>query len=334
VRTEPCAALRNDQVRVRTTCSGVSPGTERLVYRGDAPDQLAADASLDALDGGLTFPLHYGYCAVGTVMDTGAAVDPAWNERRVFAFQPHASSFVATTDDLIPLPSDVPDDDAVFLPNLETAVNLVMDATPRIGETVVVIGQGIVGLLVTALLSRFPLGGLYTTDLHAPRRERSETLGATASVDPRTQTDALHDALGITSGEAPQAAATYEGADVVLELTGTPAALNDAVACAGFGSRIVVGSWYGTKRAPIDLGSRFHRARIEIVSSQVSTVAPALRGRWSNARRMQTVLDFLPDVAPHRLITDRVPVADAPALYRRLDESPGSMLQPVLTYDA
>lgn len=334
VETGPLPEPTADQVRVRTTRSGISPGTERLVYRGEAPDQLAADAALEALGGGLAFPLSYGYCAVGVVDAVGDTVDPAWKGRRVFAFQPHASAFVAAPDALIPLPDAVSDDDAVFLPNMETAVNLVMDARPLVGETAVVIGQGIVGLLATALLARFPLGALYTTDLHPMRREWSERLGATRSFDPSADADALPDALGITHPDATDAGQeeAYEGADVVLEVSGAPQVLNDAVACAGFDSRIVVGSWYGTKQAPVDLGGRFHRARIDIVSSQVSTVAPALRGRWSKARRMDTVLDLLPDLAPHRLITDRAPVTDAPALYRRLDTAPNAVLQPVFTY--
>ena len=332
VRTEPVPTPDAHQVRVQTSVSGISPGTERLVLSGQAPDHLQADAALDALDGGLSFPLTYGYCAVGRVKAVGDAVDAAWHGRRVFAFQPHASSFVATPDALIPLPDDVPDDDAVFLPNLETAVTLVMDARPLLGETMVVIGQGVVGLLVTALLAEFPLQALYTTDPNPVRRGWSEEVGATASFDPTSERDALFDALGITQGDAPEAAERYEGADGVLELTGVPEALNDAVACAGFGSRIVVGSWYGQKQAPIDLGSRFHRARMEIVSSQVSTIAPHLRGRWSTDRRLQTVRDVLPGLAPHRLITDRVPVTNAPALYQRLLDPPDTMLQPVLTY--
>ena len=332
VRTGPEPQPSAHQVRVRTTVSGISPGTERLVLQGKAPAQLAADATLDALDGGLSFPLTYGYCAVGRVDRVGADVNPSWKDRRVFAFQPHASSFVAAPDDLVPLPDAVSDDDAVFLPNLETAVTLVMDARPLLGETVVVLGQGIVGLLVTALLSQFPLKALYTTDLNPVRRGWSEEWGATASFDPQAKTDALHNALGITQRDAPEAAAGYEGADVVLELTGAPDTLNDAIACGGFNSRIVVGSWYGTQQAPIDLGSRFHRARMEIVSSQVSTLPPDVRGRWSRARRTQTVLNVLPDLAPHRLITDRVPVANAPALYKRLLDPPEAMLQPVLTY--
>ena len=230
VRTEPDPQPNAHQVRVRTTVSGISPGTERLVLRGNAPAQLAADAAINALDRDLSFPLTYGYCAVGRVDAVGADVDPAWQDRRVFAFQPHASAFVAAPDDLIPLPDAVSDDDAVFLPNLETAVTLAMDARPLLGETVVVLGQGIVGLLVTALLSQFPLKALYTADLNPVRRDRSEAWGATASVDPTTETDVLHDALGIASGDAPEAADRYEGADVVLELTGAPDALNDAIA--------------------------------------------------------------------------------------------------------
>lgn len=337
VRTEPLRSPGRGDVLVQTTRSGISPGTERLVYRGDAPRSVAADASIDALDDGLDFPVAYGYSAVGRVTDVGDDVDTDWIGRRVFAFQPHASHFVCSVDAVLPLPDAVSDDAAVCLPSVETALTFALDGAPRFGERVVVFGQGVVGLLTTALLSHFPLDRLVTVDLSARRRKRSLLQGAHRSLHPDARDDLL-DAVDVSNaGDAVPAGqasdgATYEGADLVFELTGRPRVLNDAIAVAGFDARIVVGSWYGQKTAPVGLGKRFHRGRMQIVSSQVSSIAPTLRGRWTKERRLETVLDWLPELAPESLITHRFSLDDAAQAYHRLDEAPHELLQPVFTY--
>jgi 2-desacetyl-2-hydroxyethyl bacteriochlorophyllide A dehydrogenase len=338
VQTHPVSDPAPGEVRVRTTCSAISPGTELLVYRGEAPSGAQADATIDALEGGMDYPLTYGYACVGRVEAVGRDVDAAWHGRRVFAFHPHAEQFTADPEALITVPDGVSDASAAMIPNVETAVNLVMDGRPVIGESAVVFGQGVVGLLTTALLARHPLGALLTVDLVPARRRQSKRLGADATFGAdEAPLQRLLERLGATDPEARPAGepdpAAYAGADLVYELTGAPAALNDAVRTAGFDARIVVGSWYGTKRAPLDLGSRYHRSRIDLRASQVSTVAPHLSGRWTKQRRMQTVLDLLSDLQPDRLVTHRIPLADAPSAYALLDERSDDVLQPVLTYD-
>lgn len=349
VRAEAMPVPGAGEVRVQTRRSAISPGTEGLVYRGEAPRDLAADATLDALAGGLAYPLAYGYAAVGVVEAVGAEVDAdAWTGRRVFAFHPHATHFTARPETLLPLPDDVSDDEAVFLPNLETAVTLVMDGRPMLGERVAVFGQGVVGLLTTTLLARHPLGALVAVEPDAHRRARARARGATHALDPADTDalratlafpDALPDALPDASGPSAQEGGGYAGADLAYELSGQPAVLDDALGVLGYGGRLVVGSWYGTKTAPVALGGRFHRARQQIVSSQVSTVAPALSGRWTKARRMQAVLAQLPAARPADLITHRVPLADAPRAYALLDgatreaDEEKKPVQIVFTYD-
>ncbi len=319
------------EVRVRTQFSAVSPGTETLLYRNQAPPG-ALDPTIDALQGDVRYPVRYGYAAVGRVEAVGGDVPHQWKDRRVFAFHPHASAFNASPDTLVPLPDAVSTRDAVFIPNLETAVNLLMDGGPGIGERVVVFGQGVVGLLVTSLLSRYPTSQCLTVEPDGRRRGLSRTRGADRVFDAEAL-DELRSVLGISRVDAVDAAGgTYEGADLVYELTGRPDVLNDALAVTGFDGRIVVGSWYGTRRAPVDLGARFHRSRIRIVSSQVSTIAPAHRGRWSKERRMQTVLNLLPSVQPSALITEVRDVEDAPSVYAELAGGEGAPLQPVFAY--
>jgi len=320
---------------VRTTVSAVSPGTELLVYRGEAPDALSADAGIEALSGTLAFPLTYGYAAVGEVVATGENVDASWRGTRVFAFQPHASHFNAAPEALVPLPDRVTDTDAVLIPSLETAVTLLMDGRPMIGERVVVFGQGIIGLLTTALLSSTPHECLCTVEPVAARRRRSEAVGADASFDPDTELDALADALHLETPEATDAAeGPYEGADLIYEVSGRAEVLDQCLSLAGFDGRIVVGSWYGNTPAALDLGGRFHRSRMQLSSSQVSTIAPRYRGRWTKDRRMNHVVSLLPDVSPSRLISHEVPLRDAPSLYHRLDQGTGEILQPIFRYDS
>ncbi|MEF8940033.1 MAG: zinc-binding dehydrogenase [Salinivenus sp.] len=321
VITEEAPAPGPGEVRVRTAYSAISPGTERLVYQGNVPGDLQADASIEALQGDtLSYPISYGYACVGTVDALGEGVDSDWMGAPVFAFQPHMSRFVASTDALLRLPASASLTDAVMIPSLETAVNLVMDGRPMIGETVLVFGQGVVGLLTTALLADHPLGRLVAVEPDASRRTRAEAAGAqaVASVDDLME-------IGEPDSDSGRA-------DLVYELTGRPAVLDDAVPCTGYAGRVVVGSWYGTKTAPIDLGSHFHRSRMRIISSQVSTIDPSLRGRWTKDRRMAVVLGLLDDVTPSRLISDRFAVEEAPSAYERL-AGDASMLQPIFTYE-
>ena len=122
------------------------------------------------------------------------------------------------------------------------------------------------------------------------------------------------------------------GADLAYELSGTPEALDQVIALTGFDGRVIVGSWYGSKRASLDLGGRFHRSRIRLISSQVSTIASELRGRWSKARRFEVAWEMLREIQPERFITQRIPLNEAPGAYQLLDQSPGETIQMILTY--
>ncbi|NDJ54618.1 MAG: zinc-binding alcohol dehydrogenase [Chloroflexi bacterium] len=304
-----------DQVLVRSLRSGISAGTEMLVYRGQFPESLPVDATIESMAMGFAYPLKYGYAAVGKVIEVGSAVDPTWLGRRVFAFNPHESHFAVSPKALLPLPEGISNDDGVFIPNLETALTLLHDGTPLIGEKVIVLGQGIVGLLVTHLLASMRLAQLITVDRYDRRREAALMLGALRSFSP----------------DDPKLAELRD-LDLSYELSGAPAALNAAIRLTGYSGRVVVGSFYGNKRADLELGGWFHRSRMQIISSQVSTIQPALRGRWDSARRLQTVLSLLTSTQPQRLISHRFPISRAPEAYRLLAEQPEQALQVVLDY--
>jgi 2-desacetyl-2-hydroxyethyl bacteriochlorophyllide A dehydrogenase len=323
---EPLPSPAAGQVLVKTIMSAISPGTELLVYRGLAPMGLARDETITALAGDFSFPLTYGYAAVGQVLELGPDVAPAWKDRLVFAFQPHASHFLATPEELLGVPAGVSPEEAVFFPNLETAVTLLLDGQPLMGEQVAIFGQGIVGLLLTALISRWPLASLVTLDLYPRRRLLSEDLGAHVSLDPATPEAMEHLAAGLQGGR------TYAGADLSYEISGNPAALDQAIAATGFNGRVVIASWYGVKRADLNLGGSFHRSRMRLISSQVSSINPELTGRWNKARRYQVTWQMLAQVQPARLITHRFPIAQATQAYKLLDLHPEDVIQVILTY--
>ncbi|MBN1668264.1 MAG: zinc-binding alcohol dehydrogenase, partial [Anaerolineales bacterium] len=286
---------------------------------GQAPQDLPADDSIAALGGDLSYPLQYGYAAVGQVAALGCGVDPAWLGRQVFAFQPHQTHFTASPEEVLPLPAGIPAESAVFLPNMETAVNLVMDARPLIGERVAIFGQGIVGLLTCALLARYPLAELLTLDPLANRRAASLQAGATRSLDPSAENNLMQ-----VHGEA--------GLDLAIELSGAPRALDQAIAVTGFAGRVLIGSWYGSKPVQLDLGAAFHRSRIRLLSSQVSSLEPALSGRWSKARRFELAWKMLRQVQPQRWITHRLPFAQAARGYQLLDQQPDQAIQVIFDY--
>lgn len=317
VRSEPLPQPADDEVLVQTVVSGISAGTELQVYRGQKPPDLPTAA----------WPLKYGYAAVGRVLATGGAVDPAWRGRMVFALHSHESHFTAKPESLVALPQDLAPEDAVFLANMETAVNFVMDGRPMIGECVAVLGQGVVGLLTTSLLGKFPLAKLITVDSFAVRRERSLATGADASLD-STEAELIERIRREIGAERPS-----EGADLVYELSGDPGSLNAAIDIATFDGRIVVGSWYGAKEAPLNLGGRFHTNRLRLISSQVSTIAPEIAGRWDKARRFGLALRMLEQVKPSQFITHRFPLTAAAEAYELLHRRPEEAIQVIFEYD-
>ena len=306
--------LEPSELLVETRASAISAGTELLVYHNEMPSGLQADETLDALDTDLTYPISYGYAASGVVTAVGRDVSDDWLGRTVFSFVPHQTRFSADPDDVVPLPAGTEPEVGTLLPSVETATNVVLDAAPRIGERVVVLGAGVIGLCTTRLLSSFPLAELVVVDPIEHRRELALDTGADRVTAPDEITDAIDDV------------------DLVIELSGQPSALDDALAVVGYDGRILVGSWYGMKRAPIDLGGRFHRDRIEIVSSQVSTISPELRGRWSRDRRLDTAIDWLERIDVSELISHRIPFARADEAYELLDSKQDNPVQVVLEY--
>ena len=321
IRATNLPELKADEVLVQAICSAISAGTEMLIYQGRFPRTLETDSVISGLRGGFKYPLAYGYACVGKVVEVGNMVNEEWKDRLVFSFQPHTSHFITKTDNLFSIPDSLWPESACFFPNMETAVNLVQDAAPIFGERVLVLGQGIIGLLTTSLLQEFPLETLVTADPYELRRKASLNLKVSETLDPNSE-----------NFQNKLAAYAQKKFDLTLELSGNPSALDDALSLTCFSGRIVIGSWYGEKKVEVDLGGAFHRSRIKLISSQVSTIAPELSTRWDKARRFEAAWKALERVKPEKWITHRFPIERAEEAYRLLDENPQEAIQILVTY--
>lgn len=292
------------EVRVEAWFSGISAGTEMLVYRGEVPEGLPLD--LPTLEGSFGFPIKYGYALTGLVTEVGENVRRLKPGDAVFVHHPHQSVLTVGSGMPVRLPDGVPMLEGVFFANMETALNIVQDTPLRLGETAVVFGQGVVGLLVTRLLA-LSGGAVVSVDPVEERRRIAREFGADIAVAP----DALKDAVRAVTGG--------RGADVAVEVSGSANALGSAVGCVAAEGTVVAASWYGTKPVSLDLGGHFHRGRVRIKSSQVGGISPELSARWSRERRTEAVLGLMPGLGLERLVSHRVALKDAPEVYRRLD---------------
>ena len=309
-----------DEILVRTQYSGISAGTEMLVYRGQLPGDIALDASIAALkDKGNSYPLMYGYACVGRIEAVGSAVDSKIQGKLIFAFQPHVSHFICRQEHVVLLPDDLPEEAGIFLANMETAVSLLIDAQPKANESVAVIGLGIVGQLVNCLMQDYPVKKVIVTDRIAGRRELATQTSGFKSFDPDARE--FLDEIG------------EEGVELVFELSGNPQALNLAIQICGFAGRIIVGSWYGNKTSELKLGGRFHRNRISIISSQVSTIHPDYSAVWTREKRLKKALESIVSLHPEQFISHRFHITKAVDAYRTLDMEAEQVMQVIFTYE-
>ena len=319
IRAEPPQPVGRTDVRVRAIVSGLSAGSELLVYRGLAPSDLPPD--LPTVEGDFRLPIKFGYANVGTVVEVGAEVAGREVDDLVFAHHPHQTEYVVPVDFPIWLPKGLPVERGVFAANLETAVTVVLDAHPRMQEAVLVVGQGVVGLLVTMLLRRAGARPVIAVDLHERRRDAAVRAGADHALGPGN--GLVSQVLELTGGR---------GVDVAIEASGSPAALQSCVDSAAFGGSVVVASWYGTREVTLALGGAFHRRRLRLISSQVSTLDPTLSPRWIRERRTELVRTLLTELPLEDLISHRFPFSAAASAYELLETKPEECLQVVLDY--
>ena len=302
IRSGVLDAPVDGEVRVRALHSAVSRGTELLVFRGEVPETEFARMRAPFQAGDFPGPVKYGYASVG-VVESGP---PALQGRTVFCLYPHQTRYVVPATAVQPLPDGLPPARAVLAANMETAVNALWDAAPRIGDRIAVVGGGVVGLLVAWLASRLPGCRVELVDVRAERAAVAERLGVAF---------------------ATHQTATRE-ADLVVHASGQPQGLVGALALAGFEATVLELSWYGRRAVALPLGEAFHAQRLTLRSSQVGHVAAAQRSRWSHGRRLALALSLLRDPVLDALVTDSAPFDDLPSVLARLaDGAPDTLCQ-------
>ncbi|MFW6364069.1 MAG: zinc-dependent alcohol dehydrogenase [Spirochaeta sp.] len=311
IRTKD-VALHGEGLLCRSLLMGLSAGSELLAYRGSMPS-LNTD-TLKGLAEELRYPFAYGYINLAEVMDDTDTVDSPAAGSRVFAFYPHQEMFRIHPRQCIPVPADISTDNAVFLASMETAVSIVHDTHPRLGERVAVLGQGVIGLLTAILLRK---NGAQVTAVEPDLMRRSFSRGeGIHAVHPDDFSAGMPDA-----GQA----------DAVVDTAGSPSALAAALPFCRHEGRVVVASWYGDTLVSLPLGHEFHRRRLRMVSSQVSHVGAEASGSWSKQRRFELVWDLIRELNPARFITHRFDMEDCAAAFKLADEHTEPVLQIVLS---
>lgn len=284
------------EVLVRALYSGISRGTEALVFKGEVPASQAVDMRAPFQEGDFPGPVKYGYSSVGQVLEAPEGPGKGLVGRAVFCLYPHQDLYTVPEGSVVPLPDGLPPERAVLAANMETAVNAVWDAQPGVGDRIVVIGAGVVGMLVAWLCGRIP--------------------GARVSVvDPDASRAAVAEGLGLAFADRAPAGAD---ADLVVHASGRPEGLAAALEAAGWEATILELSWYGSRIVPLALGEAFHSRRLTLRSSQVGRIPPQRAPRWTHARRMALALDLLRDPRLDLLITGESEFAALPEVMARL----------------
>ena len=307
LRSEKLPALGSGEVLIRTLYSGISRGTESLVFQGAVPPSEYQRMRAPFQAGEFPSPVKYGYISVGYVEDG----PPSLLGRNVFCLHPHQTRYVVPATAVHPLPEVIPPERAVLAANLETAVNGLWDATPRLGDRITIIGAGTLGCLCAWLAARIPGCQVELVDINVGRAGIATALG----VDFATPDEATPEA------------------DLVMHCSGHNEGLVTALTLAGFEARVIELSWYGERSVRLPLGAAFHARRLQLISSQVGGVARAQRARWDFARRMELALSLLRDPRLDVLITGEDPFTDLPAVMVRLSKGADDTLCQRIRYD-
>ncbi len=303
------------ELLVRTRWSGISGGTELLAYRGELDADAPRDETIASLGGRFEYPFAYGYSCVGDVLTSH--VEGVGEGVTVFAFHPHQDLFSVSGGDVVRV-DDVDARVATLFPLVETALQVALDAGPHLGEPLVVFGLGVVGTLTSALLQRAG-ADVVGADPRRDRREAANGFGVRA-----VDVSEIGEVVAEMTGGA--------GVPLVVDATGHPDALADALELLRHEGEVLVCSWYGTKEVSLPLGKAFHRRRLQIRSTQVSTIPARLADRWDVPRRRRAAIALLRELPIKLLATHEVPFDRAPAAYGALDRGEAGMMHVELRY--
>jgi threonine dehydrogenase-like Zn-dependent dehydrogenase len=296
-----------DDVMVRTLRSGVSRGTESLVFRGGVPRTQYAAMRAPFQEGDFPGPVKYGYLSVGAVEQGPSELCG----RTVFCLYPHQTAYVVPAAAVTVVPDGVPPARAVLAGTVETAVNALWDAAPLLGDRVTVVGAGMVGCCVARLLSRFPAVQVTLVDVDSGRADVAAALG----VDFALPGDAA------------------DGRDLVVHASATSDGLQRSLDLLTPEGTVIDLSWYGDSEVRLSLGGAFHSRRLGIRASQVGTVSPARSGRRTTADRLALALELLRDPAFDALVTGQSRFRELPDVMARLAAGNLPALCHIITYD-
>ncbi|MBK5941648.1 zinc-dependent alcohol dehydrogenase [Halochromatium roseum] len=310
LRTETLAALSDGEVEVRTLFSGISRGTEGLVFRGEIPESEYQRMRAPFQVGSFPAPVKYGYISVGRVEAVDAAEDAELLGQPVFCLYPHQDRYRVPASAVHPLPAGLPPERAILAAQMETAINGLWDAQPHLGDRIAVVGAGAVGCLCAWLASRIPGCEVELVDINPQRAETAAALGV-AFRDPAT---------------------ARPDADLVIHASGTSNGLVGALALAGVEATVLELSWFGSQAVSLPLGQAFHQRRLTLRSSQVGSLPLQQRARWDHRRRLQLALSLLSDPVLDALITGEEAFSDLPRVMARLAKAPGATLMHRIRY--
>ena len=299
--TKPCPVL------VRALWSGISRGTERLVFEGRVPESEHERMRAPFQRGDFPFPVIYGYSSVGIVEEGPRDLVG----KTVFALYPHQSRFVLPLDAITVLPEGLPPRRATLAANMETALNAIWDAGVGPGDRVAIVGGGIVGGLLAGLCGAIPGADVTLIDVNEGRRSLCDDMDVTFA----------------TPDDAPS------HCDIVFHTSSSANGLETAIRCAGFEGTLVEMSWYGSGETSIPLGGMFHSQRLRIISSQVGHVSASRRARWSHGRRLAKALDLLCDARFDAMITEDIAFRDLAASMPRILSADAQGLATAVHYD-
>lgn len=284
---------------MRTLFSGISRGTEALVFSGKVPESEKDRMRGPHMEGDFSFPAKYGYSLVGQIEDGPAGLIG----RNVFCLHPHQTALVVKHNMVTVLPEGLPPERAVLAANMETALNIVWDANILPGDHVAVFGAGVVGALVAFIASR-----IAGTDV--------------VLIDRNSDREPLAAKLGVTFAESAALSGEF---DILINASAAPEALAQAIGHAGFEARIIEASWYGDQSVHVPLGGAFHSKRLSIISSQVGAVSRTKRARWDFSRRLSKALELLRDGRLDALISGETAFQDIADAYPEILADPGTL---------
>jgi len=308
LRSEELPEPQADEALVRALYSGISRGSELLVHQGQVPDGVADAMRAPHQDGDFPAPVKYGYLSVG-VVEQGP---DDWNGQTVFCLHPHQDRYVVPLSALTRIPDGVPPRRAVLTGMVETALNALWEAGPRLGDRVAVVGGGLLGGTLATLLTKFPLGRLELVDVDPAKKRIATALGVAFAHPDDAQTDC----------------------DIVFHCSATSEGLHRGLQLAGDEATIIELSWYGDNPVHVPLGEDFHARRLSIIASQVGVVAKARRHRRSTGERLETAVSLLDDPAFELFLSQDTSFTDLPRTMEELADDGGGSACQVVSYRA